>query len=213
MSRRAARVMAQCLVLTMGCAGLGSLAREHRLQSPTVAEPKTKSSAAVAGFAARADRVSGVTPVSKGEWGILIVDAATGETLYEKNADAYFVPASNMKLLTTALALDTLGPDYRFRSTIESNGTVDDGQLKGDLILAGRGDANLSNRKFPFDVKEEFEGSPERALSELADQVVAHGIKEITGDIIGDDSYFPRERYPDGWETVSYTHLTLPTKA
>ena len=139
--------------------------------------------------------------MDKGEWGLLIVDSVTGETLYQKNADKYFVPASNMKLLTTALALDTLGPDYRFRTTIETKGVVSaDGKLCGDLILVGRGDPNLSNRRFPFDTKEEFDGPPEKVLAELADGVVARGVKEISGDVVGDDSYFPRERYPDGWE-------------
>jgi serine-type D-Ala-D-Ala carboxypeptidase/endopeptidase (penicillin-binding protein 4) len=64
----------------------------------------------------------------------------------------------------------------------------------------GRGDPNLSNRKFPYELKEEFDGPPERALAELADALVARGVKEISGDVIGDDSYFPRERYPTGWE-------------
>jgi D-alanyl-D-alanine carboxypeptidase/D-alanyl-D-alanine-endopeptidase (penicillin-binding protein 4) len=132
---------------------------------------------------------------------LLVVDAVSGETLFEKNADKYFVPASNMKLLTTALALDTLGPEYRFRTTVETNGTLSaNGKLSGDLILVGRGDPNLSNRKYPYDTKEEFDGPPEKVLAELADAVVARGVKEISGDIVGDDSYFPRERYPDGWE-------------
>jgi D-alanyl-D-alanine carboxypeptidase/D-alanyl-D-alanine-endopeptidase (penicillin-binding protein 4) len=152
-------------------------------------------------FAERVEVSLNATPVGKGEWGILIVDAVTGETLYEKNADRYFEPASNLKLLTTALALDKLGPDYRFRTTVETNGAISaDGQLSGDLILVGRGDPNLSNRKFPFDTKEEFDGPPEKVLAELADAIAARGVKVIRGDIVGDDSYFPRERYPDGWE-------------
>lgn len=151
-------------------------------------------------FAQRAESLLGAAPVNKGEWGLLVVDAATGETLHEKNADRYFTPASNMKLLTTALALDKLGPAYRFRTTVETHGAIAQGILSGDLILVGRGDPNLSNRKFPFDVKEEFDGPPEKVLIELADQIVARGVKEISGDIVGDDSYFPRDRYPDGWE-------------
>jgi D-alanyl-D-alanine carboxypeptidase/D-alanyl-D-alanine-endopeptidase (penicillin-binding protein 4) len=152
-------------------------------------------------FADRVEMLVQAAPVDKGEWGLLVTDATTGETLYEKNADKYFVPASNMKLLTTALALDTLGADYRFRTTIETNGKLGaNGKLAGDLILVGRGDPNLSNRKFPFDTKEEFDGPPEKALAELADMIVGAGVKEVSGDVVGDDSYFPRERYPDGWE-------------
>jgi D-alanyl-D-alanine carboxypeptidase/D-alanyl-D-alanine-endopeptidase (penicillin-binding protein 4) len=156
---------------------------------------------AAARFAERAEKIVQSGPVDKGEWGLLVVDAASGETLFEKNADKYFVPASNMKLLTTALALDKLGADYRFRTTIETIGKLSPkGRLSGDLIMVGRGDPNLSNRKFPFDTKEEFDGPPEKVLAQLADAVVARGVKEISGDIVADDSYFPRERYPDGWE-------------
>jgi D-alanyl-D-alanine carboxypeptidase/D-alanyl-D-alanine-endopeptidase (penicillin-binding protein 4) len=106
-----------------------------------------------------------------------------------------------MKLFTTALALAKLGPEYRFHTTLETRGTISsEGVLNGDLALVGRGDPNLSNRKFPYDLKEEFDGPPEKALVELADALVAKGVKEISGDVIGDDSYFPRERYPNGWE-------------
>jgi serine-type D-Ala-D-Ala carboxypeptidase/endopeptidase (penicillin-binding protein 4) len=166
------------------------------------AKPITASPAAASlRFSERAEHLVQTAPVDKGEWGLLVVDALTGEILFQKNADNYFVPASNMKLLTTALALDRLGPDYRFRTTVETNGALSvNGKLTGDLILVGRGDPNLSNRKYPFDTKEEFDGPPEKVLAELADAVAARGVKEITGDIIGDDSYFPRERYPDGWE-------------
>jgi D-alanyl-D-alanine carboxypeptidase/D-alanyl-D-alanine-endopeptidase (penicillin-binding protein 4) len=152
-------------------------------------------------FAARANDLLGAMLANKGEWGLLIVDAESGDTLYEQNADKYFVPASNMKLFTTALALTKLGPEYRFHTTLETNGTISaDGVLNGDVVLAGRGDPNLSNRKFPFELKEEFDGPPQKALVELADALVAKGVKEISGDVIGDDSYFPRERYPNGWE-------------
>jgi D-alanyl-D-alanine carboxypeptidase/D-alanyl-D-alanine-endopeptidase (penicillin-binding protein 4) len=156
---------------------------------------------AAAKFAVSAESLLGTPPTSKGEWGILIVDAESGETLYEQNADKYFVPASNMKLFTTALALAKLGPEYRFRTTLETRGAIsNEGVLNGDLALVGRGDPNLSNRKFPYELKEEFDGPQEKTLVELADALVSKGVKEISGDVIGDDSYFPRERYPNGWE-------------
>lgn len=152
-------------------------------------------------FGERADGLLAASPASKGEWGILIVDAQSGETLYEFNADKYFVPASNMKLFTTALALAKLGSDYRFRTTLETRGVLSpEGVLQGDLFLVGRGDPNLSNRKFPYNLKEEFDGPPEKVLGELADALSAKGVKEISGDVVGDDSYFPRETYPSGWE-------------
>jgi serine-type D-Ala-D-Ala carboxypeptidase/endopeptidase (penicillin-binding protein 4) len=157
--------------------------------------------AAATRFAARVEALLGAEPASKGEWGLLVVDAATGATLYEQNAGKYFVPASNMKLFTTALALAKLGPDYRFHTTLETRGTISpEGTLTGELVLVGRGDPNLSNRRFPFELKEEFDGPPEKVLIELADTLLAKGVKEISGDVIGDDSYFPRERYPSGWE-------------
>jgi D-alanyl-D-alanine carboxypeptidase/D-alanyl-D-alanine-endopeptidase (penicillin-binding protein 4) len=152
-------------------------------------------------FAARAEALLGEGSTSKGEWGLLIADAENGETLYEQNADKFFVPASNMKLFATALALAKLGPEYRFHTTLETRGTIsNEGVLTGDLVLIGRGDPNLSNRKFPYELKEEFDGPPEKALAELADALVTKGVKEISGDVLGDDSYFPRESYPNGWE-------------
>ena len=197
----------RAFVLFALCAILAARSRaqatpENMPGSPTAGpnQPITTQAAATR-FAVRAESLIETHPVDKGEWGLLVVDAITRETLYEKNADKYFVPASNMKLLTTAFALDTLSPDYRFRTTIETNGVLSkDGKLMGNLILVGRGDPNLSNRKFPFDTKEEFDGPPEKVLGELADLVVAGGVKEISGDVVGDDSYFPQERYPDGWE-------------
>jgi serine-type D-Ala-D-Ala carboxypeptidase/endopeptidase (penicillin-binding protein 4) len=152
-------------------------------------------------FSTRADALLAEPVASKGEWGLLIADAETGETLYERNADKYFVPASNMKLFTTALALSKLGPSYQFHTTLETRGVISpEGTLSGDLFLVGRGDPNLSNRKFPYNLKEEFDGPAERVLVELADALVAKGVKEIVGDVVGDDSYFPREPYPSGWE-------------
>ena len=196
-------------VLASSVCTFGIDAQRPDAQSKTKTEPaccavKKQSAAsrkATAKFASRAETLLATMPTGKGEWGLLIVDGESGETLYEQNADKYFVPASNMKLFTTALALAKLGPDYRFHTTLETQGTISaEGVLNGDLTLVGRGDPNLSNRKFPYELKEEFDGPPQKALVELADALVAKGVKQISGDVIGDDSYFPRERYPNGWE-------------
>src|ERR1700719_961496 len=202
--QRCAAVAVASTVWTFG-AGAPSLSAQSKTKPKPVCcglkKQSGSSKRARARFAARVEALLGTAPTNKGEWGLLIVDAESGETLYEQNADKYFVPASNMKLFTTALALAKLGPEYRFHTTLETRGTISsEGVLGGDLALVGRGDPNLSNRKFPYELKEEFDGPPEKALGELADALVAKGVKEISGDVIGDDSYFPRERYPNGWE-------------
>jgi len=154
----------------------------------------------VAKFSARADAILADAKAAKGHWGVLVLDAVTGETLYAHNPEKYFTPASNTKLYTTIPALALLGPDFRWRTTLESRAALDThGRLRGDVVLVGRGDPNLSNRKFPFDSKVERDGPPEKVLAELADQLVARGILQIEGDIVADDSYFPAERYASGW--------------
>jgi D-alanyl-D-alanine carboxypeptidase/D-alanyl-D-alanine-endopeptidase (penicillin-binding protein 4) len=138
--------------------------------------------------------------IPKGRWGVLIADAASGQTLFARDAENYFTPASNTKLYTTALALALLGPHYRFRTTVETYGTVDArGRLLGDLILVGRGDPNLSNRKLPYDPQQEYDGPAEKILELLAEGVVAAGVKQIEGDLVADASWFAAERYPPGW--------------
>ena len=176
----------------------------HRASTVKVAVQKTppaaKARTVLGKFVARAQAALAEAHAQKAFWGILVVDADTGETLYEVNSNRFFTPASNAKLFTTALAMATLGPDYRFRTTIESHGSLGaDGKLQGDLILVGRGDPDLSNRKFPFAGKAERDGPREKILAEMADSVVARGVKEIAGDVIADDSYFAYDPYPAGW--------------
>ena len=172
----------------------------HSVKSRVSAENTSAPRADVERFRRRAEAALSATGPDKGTWGVLVTDAGTGEILYSRNADGYFMPASNAKLFSTALALATLGPDYRVRTTVATNGALDaNGVLNGNLALIGRGDANLSNRKFPFEKKEEREGPPDKVLAAFADTVAARGVKEITGDVIADDSMFQHEKFPSGW--------------
>ncbi len=162
--------------------------------------PEAKPRGDIARFAARVEAVLAKAGAEKGYWGVLVRDASTGETLYALNAQRYFAPGSSAKLFTIALAMATLGPDYRFRTTIETRGAVDrSGRLRGDLVLVGRGDPNLSSRRFPFQKHAERDGAADKILAALADAVLARGIRQIEGDIVADDSYFPYERFPSGW--------------
>ncbi len=163
----------------------------------------------IADFSARVDAALSEAQAQKALWGILVVDRDTGKTLYEMNADRFFAPASNAKVFVTSMALADLGPDYRFRTTLESKAALSrNGVLRGDLILVGRGDPDLSNRKFPFDRKAERDGAPEKVLAELADAAVAKGLKDVDGDIVADDSYYPYDPYPAGW-TIGDTFFSF----
>lgn len=157
--------------------------------------------------------VDGVTQLlaepefKQASWGILVVDLASGETLYELNPDKMFVPASTTKLFTVAAALDVLGPDFRFRTPVHARGEIgSDGALHGDLILVASGDLTLGGRtdvsgRIEFkDADHTYAGfSPGAAvtptdplvgLKELARQVKAAGITSIDGDVLIDDRLF-----------------------
>jgi D-alanyl-D-alanine carboxypeptidase/D-alanyl-D-alanine-endopeptidase (penicillin-binding protein 4) len=94
--------------------------------------------------------ILGTGQPAKGDWGLLVADAGTGQVLFEENADKFFVPASNMKLFTTALALWKLGAEYRFRTTIEATAEpTGDGKISGPVYLVGRGDRIFRTESFP----------------------------------------------------------------
>ena len=133
-------------------------------------------------------------------WGIDVVSVADHRTLYSLNEEKLFVPASNAKLFTTAAALALIGPDYRFHTTVETSGQLDSrGRILGDLTLVGRGDPNLSGRDLPFAIKTQRSRPALWVLDDLADQVAKRGVKFVEGDIIGDDSFYPADRFGEGW--------------
>src|SRR3989475_1988911 len=138
--------------------------------------------------------------LTRGFWGMEVVSLSTGKVLYSQNGDKLFIPASNTKLFTTAAALALIGSDYKFRTSVETNGVLDKhGRLTGDLVLIGRGDPNLSGRVLPFAQRTERNDHPILVLEQLADQLVQKGVKYVDGDIVADDSYFAFERYGEGW--------------
>ena len=138
--------------------------------------------------------------LSRGFLGVDIVSLRTGKPVYSLNADKMFTPASNTKLFTTAAALALIGPDYKFRTTLETSGSLDKyGRLTGDLMLVGRGDPNLSGRELPYNTRTQRNADPIRVLEKLADELVQKGVKYVDGDIVADDSYFAFERYGEGW--------------
>lgn len=139
-------------------------------------------------------------PLDRAHWGIDVADRASGKTIFTLNAEQLFLPASNTKLFTTAAALAIAGPDYRFRTTVEAEGKIDShGRLMGDLVIVGRGDPNISGRTLPYALKTQRTVPHTQILEEMADQIARSGLKQVDGDVIGDDTYYAFERYGEGW--------------
>jgi serine-type D-Ala-D-Ala carboxypeptidase/endopeptidase (penicillin-binding protein 4) len=153
-----------------------------------------------AGLAEQIEKLLDASPATRSAfWGIQIVDLGTGQTLYELNPDRSFVPASNVKLFTAALALARLGPDYRYQTRVLAAAAPDaEGVLRGPLVLAGGGDPNLSGRALPYRMGAP-PGNALAALEDLANQVAARGVKRVEGEIVGDDQWYVWQPYPDGW--------------
>ena len=125
-------------------------------------------------------------------WAVKIVNLPSGETVYERNAEKSFIPASNTKLYTTAAALDLLGPDYRYRTGLYTDGEIDrDGVLQGNVIVRGSGDPVIGGRFNGGDLTQVFRA--------WADSLRAAGITRIEGDIIGDDDVFDDLPLGYGW--------------
>jgi D-alanyl-D-alanine carboxypeptidase/D-alanyl-D-alanine-endopeptidase (penicillin-binding protein 4) len=130
--------------------------------------------------------------LERGFFAIKIVSLDTGQLIYEQSANKMFRPASNMKLYTVAAALDRLTPDYHFMTSVYAKEKPEDGKIKGDLTIYGRGDPSFAAR---FNQGDYFKG-----INDLADRIVAAGVKRIKGDLVGDESWFNGAPLGSGWE-------------
>ena len=135
-------------------------------------------------------------------WGVLVVDPGRGETLYARNADKLFMPASNQKIITGATALTLLGPEYRFPTTLLARGPVRNGVLEGDLLVRGTGSPAVSASMLRDDVL-----APFRALG---DSLKSRGITRIRGRVIAAPSPFTDSPLGFGW---SWDDLDAPYSA
>ncbi|MET8159892.1 D-alanyl-D-alanine carboxypeptidase/D-alanyl-D-alanine-endopeptidase [Sphaerisporangium sp. NPDC005289] len=115
--------------------------------------------------------------------GVVVKSAATGEQLYAQDAGKVFLPASNTKLLTSAAAVDTLGLDYRFTTSVLGTGRKAGSALTGDLYLKGTGDPTMLAADYDA----------------LAAKVAGAGVKLVTGRLVADDTWFDDVRLGTDW--------------
>lgn len=150
-------------------------------------------------LAAAIDAIVAEPAVSRAHWGVSVV-SAEGSPIFALNDGQFFAPASNAKLVTTAAALALLPPHVTYTTVAATEGELDSsGRLHGNVILLGAGDPTMSGRSYPYAEKTERPNPPLAALQSIADQIAASGVRSIDGEIIGDDSWFPFERYGSGW--------------
>ena len=170
---------------------LSTLILLHAATSPSFTFSQSSTSNEKARLAQSIDALLNEDTYENAIWGVQIIDLDSGETLYERNARKSLMPASNVKLYTTAAALDLLGPSFRYETPIYTDGPMVQGVLKGNLIVRGSGDPSIGGR---YD-----EGDPTQALRAIANTLKNGGLQRIEGDIIGDDDLFDDLPLGLGW--------------
>jgi D-alanyl-D-alanine carboxypeptidase/D-alanyl-D-alanine-endopeptidase (penicillin-binding protein 4) len=162
------------------CASAGAT----RVTTPAPVSPRAALRAAI-------DSMVDAPQFRSAHWGVLVVDPANGDTIYSRNAGKLFMPASNQKLLTGAVALAQLGPEFRYHTAFAARGTVRGGTLHGDLVVIGRGDPTVSDHMLAGDAM-----APLRAI---ADSLAARGVRRVTGRIVRGGDAFPDAPLGFGW--------------
>lgn len=134
-------------------------------------------------LAKKIDEIIEKSEFSNARWGVFVVSLKDGRVLVARDAQKLFNPASAQKIITSVVALDKLGADFRWKTKIYSTEKIENGTLNGDLILYGQGAPDLSDE----------------GIANLVNQLKAQGLQKIKGNVIGDESYFKGDLIGDGW--------------
>jgi len=126
-------------------------------------------------------------------FGIHIRNLSTSETLYSWNGNQRMIPASTLKIITSAAALEILGPNYRFETMVGYTGKIRNKTLTGDLVVVGGGDPALGSEYFENDYF-----SPD-FLDVWARKLKASGISKVEGNLVLDGSLYDAEKIPPTW--------------
>jgi D-alanyl-D-alanine carboxypeptidase/D-alanyl-D-alanine-endopeptidase (penicillin-binding protein 4) len=171
---------------------------QEKIEQPRPKAPNQSTTLAVSNSSSalelgrKIDREIDESEFARARWGVFIISLRDERVLYARNGDRTFAPASNMKVYTTAVALDSLGADYRWRTSVYAEAEPDrNGTLAGDLWLYGRGAPDLSSNT--------DRGESKSSLAQLADELYKRGVRRVRGDVVGDESYFRGDPLGDGW--------------
>ena len=134
-------------------------------------------------LAKRVDEIIEQSEFANARWGVFVASLKDGRVVVGRDARKLFNPASIEKTLTSIVALDKLGADFRWRTSVYAAREIENGIVDGDLTLYGRGAPDFDDA----------------SLESLINQLQAKGVKEIRGNIVGDESYFKGDNIGDGW--------------
>jgi serine-type D-Ala-D-Ala carboxypeptidase/endopeptidase (penicillin-binding protein 4) len=137
---------------------------------------------------------------------VLIRDLDSGENLYALNSQKTLISASLMKLVTTATALENLGPQFRFSTHFATDGTIENGILKGNLIIEGGGDPTLGSEYFK-------KQTPSIVLDKVKELLLQQGIHKIDGGVLIDETWLRDSRFPSQrlWEDMGNYYGAPPS--
>ncbi len=182
---------------------LGACSTPTGETKPPLNEPPADSNAKVSSATVRSDAVDLAFEIdhliddgelASARWGISVLSLKDNRIVYERNADKLLTPASNMKLFPTAVALEFLGADHRWRTSVYATSSPDaGGTINGDLVLYGRGAPDLR-------AVARAGGENANSLDQLASDLYSRGVRHIRGNVIGDESYFRGNPLGDGWQ-------------
>jgi D-alanyl-D-alanine carboxypeptidase/D-alanyl-D-alanine-endopeptidase (penicillin-binding protein 4) len=148
----------------------------------------------------RIDSRLNTAPFNRQLWGIAVVDNG-GRLVYGRNESRLFIPASNAKLVVSAVAAALLPPDWKAKTSLYG-GPIVGGVLQGDLVLYGRGDPTMDQRCYATDttLAGVCDTDPFARLRQLVDSLRSRGVRVVAGDIVGDGSYFEPTLVHPNWE-------------
>ena len=193
--RTASLLIALLLVAPASRLSVAQEAQRPRTTTPVASNGvpgSTNAPRTLAELQSRIEQIVRQPTLDAGFFAVKIVSLDTGAVIFEQDARKFIRPASNMKIYTVATGFDKLTPDYRFITSVYAKEKPDEnGKIKGDLIIYGRGDPSIAAR---FNDGDYFKG-----VNSLADRIVAAGVKRIKGDLVGDESYFDGDSFGSGW--------------
>jgi D-alanyl-D-alanine carboxypeptidase/D-alanyl-D-alanine-endopeptidase (penicillin-binding protein 4) len=135
------------------------------------------------------DRIFSDPVLTRALIGVRVESLRDGRVLYAKNDDKLVMPASNMKILTMAVAAERLGWDFRYETRLEAAGPIVNGTLRGDLVVVGAGDPSIASA----------DGRHAAIFADWAAQLAQAGIRRVEGRLVGDDNVFDDEGIGAGW--------------